>query len=124
MAAVTQNGFTLQFASEDFREDKEVVMAAVAQDGGALGWVSDELKEDKQFMQNIINNLHTNINTVINENKQLRTQLTNHESISVINVDTDQEEIIPRPSSSSSSSSSSSNNNKRKHTSIEQVVHH
>eukprot|EP00329_Picozoa_sp_Boothbay-MS584-11_P000134 1825_1 len=33
MAAVQQDGWALEYASEELRNDKEVVMAAVQQDG-------------------------------------------------------------------------------------------
>ena len=127
MAAVAQNGFALAYALNEFKRDKEVVMAAVKNNGKAFHSASNVLQEDKQFIQIIINNLHTNNTTLTNEIKQLRAKLTNYESISVLNVDTNQEEIMPRPPSSSSisstsSSSTSSSSNKRKHESIESII--
>ena len=99
-------------ASDELKGDTDVVpvVTAVAQNSYAL--------ENAQLS---------------NENKQLRTQLTNHESIfgeligyvpiigPGLNGDTNQEETMPRPLHSSSSSSSV-NNKKRKHTSIKQIV--
>ena len=36
MAAVKDDGWALEFASEDLRRDRNIVMAAVKQDGWAL----------------------------------------------------------------------------------------
>ena len=36
MAAVNQDGYALQFVSEDLQKDKDIVMAAVKQYGNAL----------------------------------------------------------------------------------------
>jgi len=47
IAAVTNDGLALQYASLALRGDKEVVLAAVAQDGLALQFASHELKNDK-----------------------------------------------------------------------------
>ena len=46
MAAVAQNGWALQFASEELKNDKEFVLAAVAQDARALKYASDKLKKE------------------------------------------------------------------------------
>ena len=46
MAAVAQNGWALEYASDGLRGDKEVVMAAVAQSGGALEYASAGLRVD------------------------------------------------------------------------------
>ena len=50
MAAVTQNGRALFYASSELRGDKEVVMAAVTQAGCALDYASDDLRGDKEVV--------------------------------------------------------------------------
>ena len=40
----------IEYASEELRADKEVVMAAVKNDGFALEYASDELKADKELV--------------------------------------------------------------------------
>ena len=49
MVAVAQNGSALQYASDELKNDKEIVMAAVAQNGSALQYASDELKKDQEI---------------------------------------------------------------------------
>ena len=39
------DGYALEFAAEELKADKEVVMAAVSNDEDTLEFVSDELKE-------------------------------------------------------------------------------
>ena len=46
MAAVNQYGYALEFASEDLRREREIVMAAVKQNGWALQIASLELRGD------------------------------------------------------------------------------
>ena len=43
MAAVMQNGLSLEYASEELREDREIVMAAVTQNGLALNYVPRDI---------------------------------------------------------------------------------
>ena len=50
MAAVKSNGWTLEYASDELRADKEVVMAAVKSDGDTLQFASDELKTDPEVL--------------------------------------------------------------------------
>ena len=50
LAAVAQNGWALQFAADELKEDKKFVLAAVAQDGRALEFAADELKKDKEVV--------------------------------------------------------------------------
>ena len=50
LAAVTQYGYALEWASDELKHDEEVVLAAVAQDGGALVCVSEELKNYKELV--------------------------------------------------------------------------
>ena len=50
MAAVNQNGFALEFASEDIHIDREIVMTAVKKDGLALKFTSEDLKKDREIV--------------------------------------------------------------------------
>ena len=45
MEAVKQYGGALYFASDELKNDKSIVMEAVKQDGSALDFASDELKK-------------------------------------------------------------------------------
>lgn len=56
MTAVKQNGEALIFASDELKNDKEVVMAAVKQNGEALKYASRRLKGDEDVIK-IINNI-------------------------------------------------------------------
>ena len=40
----------MQYASEELRGDREVVLAAMTQDGDALEYASEKLWSDRQFM--------------------------------------------------------------------------
>jgi hypothetical protein len=40
----------LQYASDDLKADKEVVLAAVTQNGNALQYASEDLKADKEVV--------------------------------------------------------------------------
>jgi hypothetical protein len=53
MAAVRNNGDALEFASDEFKGDKEVVLAAVKEDGDALEYADDSLKNDPEFMKEV-----------------------------------------------------------------------
>jgi|DEB0MinimDraft_10_1074344.scaffolds.fasta_scaffold271673_2 hypothetical protein len=44
LAEVREYGHQLQFASDEFRGDRDVVLAAVRQSGWALKYASEELK--------------------------------------------------------------------------------
>ena len=46
LEAVKQNGSALKYASEELKNDKEVVLEAVKQDGFALEYDSYELQND------------------------------------------------------------------------------
>ena len=50
MVAVKNDGEALQFASDELRADKDVVMAAVKNDGEAFQYASDELKTDPEIL--------------------------------------------------------------------------
>ena len=51
LAAVQQNVYALQFAAEELKKDREVVLAAVQQNGGALQYAAEELKKDREVVQ-------------------------------------------------------------------------
>ena len=50
MAAVQQDGYALEYASDDLKNDKDVVMAAVQQNGFALHYASDALNNDREVV--------------------------------------------------------------------------
>lgn len=50
IAAVRQDGYSLMYASEALKTDKEVALEAVRQNGKALRYVSKELKSDKEIL--------------------------------------------------------------------------
>jgi hypothetical protein len=50
LAAVTQNGFALQFAAPAMQADKDVVLAAMAQNVAALLFAAPALKESREFV--------------------------------------------------------------------------
>ena len=80
IAAVRRNGLVLEFASDDLKNDKEVVLAAVRKNGLALQDASDDLKNDEYFLydvdqiekivygSDIYNCLNQDIQEKINEN--------------------------------------------------------
>ena len=55
LAAVAQNGWVLEYASETLKNDRDVVLAAVAKNGLALQYASETLKNDEllQKVQNL-----------------------------------------------------------------------
>jgi hypothetical protein len=50
MEAVKQNGWALEYASEELKRDREVVMEAVKQEGTALQYASEELRGDREVV--------------------------------------------------------------------------
>jgi predicted RNA-binding protein (virulence factor B family) len=54
LKAVKQNGDSLQYASEELKNDKEVVLEAVKQYGRSLLYASEELKNDKEFVLEVV----------------------------------------------------------------------
>jgi hypothetical protein len=50
LAAVKNDGWALEHASDELKADKEVVMAAVKNNGYALQFASDELKADPEIL--------------------------------------------------------------------------
>ena len=54
MAAVSQNGYALQFATEELKGDREVVMTAVSQNGCALKFTTEEMKGDREVVMTAV----------------------------------------------------------------------
>ncbi|KAG2374728.1 hypothetical protein C9374_010472 [Naegleria lovaniensis] len=50
LEAVKQNGFALEYASQELRNDREIVLEAVKQNGFALEYASQELRNDRGFV--------------------------------------------------------------------------
>ena len=50
LAAVAQNGDALQHASDRLKDDKDLMLAVVALDGHALAYVPDRLKDDERVV--------------------------------------------------------------------------
>ena len=50
LAAVKQFGNALEYASKELRADREIVLAAVKRNGWALRFASKELRADRQFV--------------------------------------------------------------------------
>ena len=54
MTAVSRSGWVLQFAAEELRGDREVVMTAVSQNGSALRCASEELRGDRAIVMKAV----------------------------------------------------------------------
>jgi lambda repressor-like predicted transcriptional regulator len=52
LEAVKKDGYSLEYVSEEFRNDKEVVLEAVKQNGRSLKFASKELRNDKEVVNN------------------------------------------------------------------------
>ena len=50
LAAVQEDGYSLEYASEELRNDREIVLAAVQENGYALEYASEELRNDREFV--------------------------------------------------------------------------
>jgi hypothetical protein len=50
LATVAIDGYNLEYASDNLKDDKEVVLIAVTENGDALGYASDNLKNDKEIV--------------------------------------------------------------------------
>ena len=55
LTAVTQKGMALEYADNKLKNDKDVVLAAVSQDGMALKYADDILKNDKDVVLAAVN---------------------------------------------------------------------
>ena len=51
MQAVSQNGHALQFATEELKGDRKIVMQAASQNGIAFRFATNELKDDEEILQ-------------------------------------------------------------------------
>ena len=49
LAAVTENGAALEYASLELRADREIVLAAVTKNGAALKFASAEMQADREI---------------------------------------------------------------------------
>lgn len=54
LTAVNKAGAAIKHASDNLKDDKDVVFAAVVQDGLAYKYTSDNLKKDKEFHLKIL----------------------------------------------------------------------
>jgi hypothetical protein len=50
LAEVQSRGWVLEYATEAFRNDREIVLAAVSQNSRALRFASDALKNDREIV--------------------------------------------------------------------------
>ena len=50
LAAVTESGWALKFASPELRADREIVLAAVTKNGWALAYASAEMQADREIV--------------------------------------------------------------------------
>ena len=64
---VSQNGWKLQLASNELRNDKEVVLQAVTQNGESLRWASKELQNDKEVVIISVSHSEENISFASDE---------------------------------------------------------
>ena len=54
LEAVRDNGFSLEYASDQLKNDREVVETAVKQNGDALKYASDQLKNDREVVETAV----------------------------------------------------------------------
>ncbi len=50
LAAVTQNGWVLQYAAEEFKADKDIVLAAVTRYASVLEYAAEDLKANREIV--------------------------------------------------------------------------
>lgn len=50
LAAVQENGWALEYASAELRNDTEIVLVAVQEEGAAFSFASEELRNDRAFV--------------------------------------------------------------------------
>ena len=62
--AVNYNGLELKFASESFKNDKDIVMTAVKQNGLALQFASQRLKKDPEIIKAANEQKVTSLNSI------------------------------------------------------------
>jgi len=54
LAAVSKNGYILEYVSDEFRNDKDVVMAAISENVYAVSSASDSLRDDKEVVMTAV----------------------------------------------------------------------
>ena len=54
MTAVSEDGWALEFVAEALRGDREIVMTAVSENGSALEYATKDLKEDEGMLQHAL----------------------------------------------------------------------
>ncbi|MGC6368003.1 MAG: DUF4116 domain-containing protein [Candidatus Marinamargulisbacteria bacterium] len=64
LAAVSNHGEALEYASVDLKKDKEIVLAAVSNHGEALEYASVKLKEDKEIVLAAVKNVPASVKFV------------------------------------------------------------
>ena len=73
LAAVTQNGEALVFASDELKGDKDFILAAVmAQNGGELQFPSEELQVDKDKALELVTKWTEMDKTIVSTNGRIR----------------------------------------------------
>jgi hypothetical protein len=55
LAAVRQNGYSLEYVDEQFKNDKEIVLTAIRQTGNALQYASSSLRANRNIVLNAVN---------------------------------------------------------------------
>lgn len=57
MAAINQNYLALEYASNEMRNDRDIIMAAVQSDKRALGsilnYIGEDIKADSKFIRSL-----------------------------------------------------------------------
>eukprot|EP00971_Amphidinium_carterae_P078874 1560618-Amphidinium_carterae.1 len=66
MEAVRQDGHALKYAKKELHTDREVILQAVAQNGEALGLAPKELQEDKEMLDAALGCANCNVRRVLN----------------------------------------------------------
>ena len=62
LVAVKENGLTLQYASDELKADREIVLEAIRNSRGhALEWASNELKGDREVVLEAVNKSGRNL---------------------------------------------------------------
>jgi len=54
MTAVKQNGYSLEFASDELKDDKEIVLASLRLTGDVFQYASNKLKSDRDFVMSVV----------------------------------------------------------------------
>ena len=51
MTAVSEHGYSLEYASEELRGDPEIVLKAMSQNGALLRFARDDLRGDREMVR-------------------------------------------------------------------------